>query len=83
MILAGGYDLDAEIDRPLFHLVGHSSPICKVTAIAALDRCISVDTLGEVRYWDVNKGKRPWKWLCNYVFTMCYVYYATKYHLTT
>ena len=62
-MLAGGYDysilgwdLDAEIDKPLFHLVGHSSPVVRVVGMGALDRCVSLDVNGEMRYWDVNKG---------------------------
>lgn len=63
VLLAGGYDyriigwdLDAEIDRPLFNLWGHNADIVQIVAIGAVDRCVSLDSDGELRVWDTNKS---------------------------
>ena len=63
VLLAGGYDykiigwdLDAEIDRPLFNLWGHNADIVQIVAIGAVDRCFSLDSNGEIRVWDTNKS---------------------------
>ena len=62
VLLAGGYDykiigwdLDAEIDRPLFNLWGHNADIVQIMSIGSVDRCFSLDSSGELRVWDTSK----------------------------
>lgn len=63
VLLAGGYDykiigwdLDAEIDRPLFNLWGHNADIVQIVSIGSVDRCFSLDSSGELRVWDTSKS---------------------------
>lgn len=63
LLMAGGFDykiiawdLDAEIDRPIFQLWGHSAPICKIVSMGGIDRTISLDTAGVLRLWDSSKA---------------------------
>lgn len=51
-----GWDLDAEIDRPIFQLWGHTSVITKIVAIGSISRAFSLDTSGRVRLWDTSKS---------------------------
>ena len=62
VLLAGGFDhtviawdLDAELDRPLFNLWGHSSPICKIVCLDYCNRCFTLDADGIIKLWDVSK----------------------------
>lgn len=62
LLLAGGYDytiiawdLDAEINRPLFSLIGHESAVIQMVAIHNIERCISLDENGVIRWWDICK----------------------------
>lgn len=63
LLLAGGFDhkivvfdLDAEIDKPLFSLWGHSSPITRIVSLGFRNRTFSLDSSGELRYWDSDKN---------------------------
>jgi hypothetical protein len=63
LLLAGGFDhkimvfdLDAEIDKPLFSLWGHNSPITRIVSLGSHDRTFSLDSSGELRYWDSDKN---------------------------
>ncbi len=63
LLLAGGFDykiiawdLDAEIDRPIFQLWGHNSAITKIVALGAADRTLSLDQAGVLRMWDSSKA---------------------------
>ena len=47
------FDLDSELDLPLFVLTGHTFSIVKVVALP-VNRCLSLDSSGEVRYWDTS-----------------------------
>ena len=47
------FDLDSELDLPLFVLTGHACSIVKVVALP-VNRCLSLDTSGEIRYWDTS-----------------------------
>lgn len=62
MLLAGGFDqtiiawdLDAEITKPLFTLVGHKGLVTKVVALGDLNRILSLDENGVMKYWDGDK----------------------------
>lgn len=62
VLLAGGFDhtiiawdLDAELDRPLFNLWGHNSPICKIVCLDYCNRCFTLDADGIIKLWDVSK----------------------------
>ena len=61
VILGGGFDfsivawdLDAEIDRPLYKLTGHNSPVVKIVSIGSANICMSLDVNGELRYWHAS-----------------------------
>jgi WD40 repeat protein len=62
IVLAGGYDtsiiawdLEAQIDRPLFVLLGHGSCPVKIIGFGAIDRCLALDGDGDVCWWDASK----------------------------
>lgn len=65
VLLAGGFDysiigwdLGAEINKPLFTLVGHQHVIMKIVGLSNDDdddRCISLDGNGEMRLWETSK----------------------------
>lgn len=62
-LLAGGYDytiigwdLEAAINRPIFHLVGHENIILKVVALGDVCKCFSMDQSGIIKYWDTSKS---------------------------
>ena len=57
------FDLDSELDLPLFTLVGHSSPVAKVVPLP-VGRCLSLDTRGEIRYWDTGISDSENRLLC-------------------
>jgi WD40 repeat protein len=57
LVLAGcldttilAWDLDIEINVPLFVLRGHASMVTSIFALPT--RCFSLDISGEIRYWD-------------------------------
>ena len=63
LLFAGGFDyniivwdLDAEIDRPIFQLWGHQSPITKIVAMGNIERSYSLDSSGQIRFWDTSKS---------------------------
>ena len=63
LLFAGGFDykiiawdLDAEIDRPIFQLWGHNSAITKIVALGGADRTLSLDQAGVLRMWDSSKA---------------------------
>ena len=62
LIFAGGFDykiiawdLDAEIDRPIFQLWGHSAPITKIVSMGNINRAASIDSSGCIFFWDTAK----------------------------
>jgi WD40 repeat protein len=62
-LLAGGYDysiigwdLEAAINRPLFHLVGHENVVAKMVALGDVSKCFSMDQSGIIKYWDTSKS---------------------------
>jgi len=62
LIFAGGFDyniiawdLDAEIDRPIFQLWGHKSPITKIVSMGNINRAASIDSSGCIFFWDTSK----------------------------
>ena len=57
ILIAGGFDyriiawdLDNILDIPVWQMCGHTSPIIKVVISRKLDRCVSLDESGEIRY---------------------------------
>lgn len=50
-----GWDLNAEIDKPLFSLWGHTSPIIQIVGLGGCDRAISLDLNGIMNLWDTSK----------------------------
>ena len=50
-----GWDLDQSIDRPLFKLLGHAAPICRIVAFGSQERAFSLDTSGVLRIWDTTR----------------------------
>ena len=63
MLCAGGYDysiivwdLEAAIDRPLFHLHGHGSCVLQIVAMESIERCASLDDEGNIFWWDISKN---------------------------
>lgn len=48
------WDLESDLDMPLFTLRGHGGCVVKVLAFG--DRCFSLDLNGELRYWDLGEG---------------------------
>ena len=51
-----GWDLDSQMDLPIFKLEGHSYGIEKVLTMGSIERCMSLDQAGNIRYWDIRKG---------------------------
>ena len=47
------WDLDSELDIPLFILRGHSSAVVKIVALP-MERCFSLDVSGELRLWNTS-----------------------------
>jgi len=65
LVLGGGFDfailawdLDAEIDRPLYRLIGHTAPLTRLVCFAQKNVCCSLDSHGELRYWTVGTTKQ-------------------------
>ena len=63
LLFAGGFDfniicwdLDAEIDRPIFQLWGHESVVTRIIAVGSINRAFSVDASGHLRLWDSSKS---------------------------
>jgi WD40 repeat protein len=62
-LFAGGYDysiivwdLEAAINRPLFHLHGHTSCVTRIVAMESIERCASLDEEGNLFWWDISKN---------------------------
>jgi WD40 repeat protein len=62
LLFAGGFnhtilvwDLDADIDIPLFTLIGHESAIHKIIGLGDIERCVSLDEHGTLRLWNASK----------------------------
>jgi WD40 repeat protein len=51
-----GWDLDAELDRPIFQLWGHEHAVISIFANGFTNRCYSLDASGEIRLWDTSKS---------------------------
>jgi hypothetical protein len=49
------WDLNAEIDKPLFSLWGHSSPVTQIVGLGDCERAISLDLNGIMYLWDTCK----------------------------
>jgi WD40 repeat protein len=50
-----GWDLDAQISKPVIFLNGHNATVSKLRALGGVDRCISLDMDGEIRFWDTSR----------------------------
>jgi hypothetical protein len=51
-----GWDLDAQISKPIIFLHGHEATISRIRAVGSVDRCISLDYDGELKFWDVSRA---------------------------
>lgn len=51
-----GWDLDSQMDVPLFKLCGHLHPVHRIVGLGNVQRCVSLDSEGTVIYWDIKKG---------------------------
>ena len=51
-----GWDLDQHIDRPLFRLLGHTAPVCRIVAMGHKERAFSLDDGGTLRLWDTTRS---------------------------
>ena len=51
-----GWDLDAQISKPIIVLNGHMGTVMKMRAIGSHDRCISLDVNGIIQFWDTSRA---------------------------